>query len=281
MDDLLIHHLRGLPAFRALLRAVEARFYADLPIPRPILDLGCGDGHFGWVALGDVEAGFDPWWQPLTEARDRGGYQVLVQASGASMPYPDGHFATVVSNSVLEHIPDLPPVLEETARVLQPGGHFYFCVPGPSFGRFLSVSRGFDRMGLHGAARAYRRFFNRISRHYHCDGVGVWQKRLEASGLALTGSWAYFSRRALTALEWGHYLGLPSLVAKKLTGRWVLWRARANLWPTERLTRPLYDEPLSRPPTGRDGSEKDPDAEGAYLFFAARKPEMVERTTQA
>ncbi len=279
MDDLLTQHLRDLPAFRALLRSVEARFYADLPLPRPILDLGCGDGHFGWAALGDVEAGFDPWWQPLTEARDRAVYQVLSQASGAEMPYPDGHFATVVSNSVLEHIPDLLPVLEETARVLQPGGHFYFCVPGPSFGRFLSLSRGLDRLGLRGMAKAYRRFFNRISRHYHCDGVGVWQKRLEASGLALNGSWAYFSRRALTALEWGHYLGFPSLVAKKLTGRWILWGARANLWPTELLMRPLYDEPLSRPPTGRDGSEEDAETEGAYLFFSARKPQMVERTT--
>ena len=45
-DDLLWRHLRGVPAFRALLRAVESRFYQDLELPRPVLDLGCGDGHF-------------------------------------------------------------------------------------------------------------------------------------------------------------------------------------------------------------------------------------------
>ena len=37
--------LRELPAFRALLRAVEARFYDHIPLPDPVLDLGCGSGR--------------------------------------------------------------------------------------------------------------------------------------------------------------------------------------------------------------------------------------------
>lgn len=265
MDDLLWCHLRDLPAFRALLRAVEGRFYAgmssipDLPLPRPVLDLGCGDGHFASVVFDEpLDAGFDPWWGPLTESRERDAYRVLAQAEGARMPYPDDHFATVVSNSVLEHIPELPPVLAETARVLEPGGWFYFCVPGPNFLPFLSIGRALDRVGLRSLGDAYRRLFNRISRHYHCDGPQVWEQRLEEAGLELVRSWPYFSRQALVALEWGHYFGLPSLVTKKLTGRWILWPSRVNLWLTERLVRPLYEEPLP--------------GEGAYLFFVAHKP---------
>jgi SAM-dependent methyltransferase len=279
VDDLLWRHLRDLPAFRALLRAVEARFYADLPLPRPVLDLGCGDGHFASVAFdGPLEAGFDPWLGPLTEARKRGAYHVLSQAEGARMPYPDGIFATVVSNSVLEHIPQVQAVLAEVARVLrspepaegQPGGWFYFCVPGPNFLPFLSIGQVLDRLWSwslrhspfairHSPGEAYRRFFNRISRHHHCDGAGVWERRLEVAGLLLVRWWPYFSRRALAALEWGHYLGLPSLVCKKLTGRWVLCPSRANLWLTERLVRPFYQESLSL------------DSTGAYLFFVAQK----------
>jgi len=275
-DDLLWRHLRDLPAFRALLRAVEARFYAGLPLPRPVLDLGCGDGHFASVAFdGPLEAGFDPWWGPLAEAHERGAYRLLVQAEGMRMPYHDGTFATVVSNSVLEHIPRVQPVLAEVSRVLQPGGIFYFCVPGPNFLPFLSIGRSLDWLWplrhspfairhspfaiRNSPGEAYRRFFNRISRHCHCDGAEVWAQRLEAAGLRLVRWWPYFSRRALTALEWGHYLGLPSLVCKKLTGRWILWPSRANLWLTERLMRPLYEEPLPQ--------------EGAYLFFVVRKPE--------
>lgn len=270
-DDLLWRHLRDLPAFRALLRATEARFYANLPLAEPVLDLGCGDGHFGSVALPrPPQVGLDPQAGPLGEARRRGRYRLLVRARGERLPFPDGSFATVVSNSVLEHIPQVEPVLAEVARVLRypepaagiPGGAFYFCVPGPNFLSFLSIGRALDQVWLQPLADAYRAFFNHISRHHHCDGPGVWKARLETAGLRLVRWRAYFSRRALTALEWGHYLGLPSLVAKRLSGRWVLCPSRANLWLTERLLRPLYRESVPL------------DSAGAYLFFVARKEGM-------
>lgn len=257
-EDLLWRHLRELPAFRALLRATEARFYADLPLQPPILDLGCGDGHFGAVALPrPPDVGLDPSAEALAEARSREGYRLLLLGRGARLPFSSSTFATVVCNSVLEHIPQVEPVVVEAARVLRPGGVFYFSVPGPNFLPFLSVGRALDRIGLHRMADLYRRWFNRISRHHHCDGPDVWERRLRKAGLRLLGWWPYFSRRALTALEWGHYLGLPSLLAKRLAGRWILWPSRANLWVTERLIRPLYREP--------------PPSEGAYLFFIARK----------
>ena len=260
VDDLLWRHLRDLPAFRALLRAVEASFYVDLPLRRPVLDLGCGDGHFATVAFdGPLDAGFDPGWGPLNEACTRRAYHLLAQAQGARMPYPDRSFATVVSNSVLEHIPQVQPALAEVARVLQPGGRFYFCVPGPNFLPFLSIGRALDRVGLRSVGETYRRLFNRISRHHHCDGAEVWERRLGAAGMRIVRWWAYFPRRALVALEWGHYLGLPSLVCKRLAGRWVLCPARGNLWLTERLVRPLYEESLSL------------DGPGAYLFFVAER----------
>lgn len=273
MRDLLWEQLGDLPAFRALLRAVEARFYDQLCLPSPILDLGCGDGHFASVAFdGPLSSGVDPWWAPLTEARHREAHEVLAQAEGARMPFPDAHFGTVVSNSVLEHVLDVEPVLGEVNRVLRPGGWFHFCVPGPSFSRFLSVGRALDRLGCEALARSYRRLFNRISRHHHCDGVTLWHERLKGAGLSLDRWWTYFSPRALAALEWGHYLGFPSLLIKAMTGRWVLWPSKANLWLTERLVRPFYEEQLSRPPEARCQSKQAGELDGAYLFFVARKP---------
>ena len=269
-DDLLWRHLKELPAFRGLLRAVEARFYVErtrLPLPKPILDVGCGDGHFASVTFSDpLDAGLDPWWGPLTEARARRAYRTLAQADGAHMPYADDHFASAISNSVLEHIPAVEAVLAETARVLRPGAPFYFCVPGDHFLPFLSIGRALDALRLRPVADAYRRFFNRISRHYHCDDAETWRARLERAGLVLDRRWPYFSRGALTALEWGHYLGLPALVAKKLTGRWILSPSKANLWLTNRLLRHYYEEPLPE--------------KGAYLFFVARKPTKGELDNQ-
>ncbi len=251
--------LRELPAFRALLRAVETRFYADLPLPRPILDLGCGDGHFADVTFdAPLDAGLDPWWAPLSEARQRDAHRLLACASGAHMPYPTDFFGSVVSNSVLEHIPHVDPVVEEVARVLRPGGWFHFCVPGPNFRAFLSVARALDVLRLPGVAEAYRRLFDRIARHYYYDTPGGWEERLARAGLHMERWWSYFSPAALAALEWGHPLGLPSLVAKKLTGRWLLAPAGWNLKPVEILLRRYYEEPLPE--------------EGAYLFFVARKP---------
>jgi SAM-dependent methyltransferase len=259
-DDLLWRNLMDLPAFRGLLRAVEARFYQDIELPDPVLDLGCGDAHFAAVAFGrPLAAGVDPWTPPLREARRlrRSAYQLLVQAQGSALPFPAGHFASAMSNSVLEHIPVLEPVLAEVGRVLRPGAPFVFCVPSEHFLEFLSISGALRRAGLRAPAGAYESFFNRISRHFHCDDPQTWRRRVEAAGMRLEKYWYYFSPGALRALEWGHYLGLPAALAHTLTGRWVLARSRANLALTERLLRPYYDEPLPR--------------KGAYLFFIARK----------
>ncbi len=259
-DDLLWRNLKDLPAFRGLLRAVEARFYQDIDLPEPVLDLGCGDAHFASVAFDHpLTAGVDPWTPPLREARRlrRSAYRLLAQAGGSRLPFATGHFASAMSNSVLEHIPVLEPVLAEVGRVLRPGAPFVFCVPSDYFLRFLSISGALARAGLRGPAAAYEAFFNRISRHYHCDGPEVWRARVEAAGMRLEKYWYYFSPGALRALEWGHYLGLPAAVAHTLTGRWVLAPSRANLAVTERLLRPFYEERLPE--------------KGAYLFFIARK----------
>ena len=258
-DDLLWQHLKDLPAFRGLLRAVEARFYQDLlPLEEPVLDVGCGDGHFASLALPTpLTAGIDPAGDVLREARSRCAYRVLARSCGDALPFACERFATVVSNSVLEHIPAVEPVVAEIARVLRPGGRFIFCVPGDHFTELLFFPTLLRRLGADGAARAYERYFNRISRHHHCDGPETWQRRLDRAGLELLDWFPYFSRRAHHALDLGHYLGLPSLVTRKLLGRWIMVPARWNLALTERTLRPFYEEP--RP------------AVGAYLFFVARK----------
>jgi SAM-dependent methyltransferase len=149
-------------------------------------------------------------------------------------------------------------VLAEVARVLKPGGRFIFCVPGEHFTDLLLFSHLLQRLGLEGPARAYRGYFNRISRHHHCDGPAVWDERLARAGLKRVEAFHYFSRRATQALDVGHYLGAPSLIAKKLFGRWILAPSRWNLALTERWLRPLNEEPL-------------PEV-GAYLFVVAIKP---------
>lgn len=256
--DLLKAHLREEPAFRALLRAVESRFYDDFCFPRPILDVGCGDGSFASVTFNKaLDVGFDPSRKSLVEAQERCAYRMLVQADGVHMPFADDQFGSALSNSVLEHIPVVEDVLQEISRVLKSGAPFYFCVPSDNFLSFLSVGRLLDALHAHCLAKRYRHFFNSISRHYHSDDAATWIARLERVGLSVECWWTYFSVEAVSALEWGHYLGLPSLIAKKMTGRWVVGPEDLYLRLTDHLLRGYYDEPLPKV--------------GGYLFFVARR----------
>mgnify|MGYP000002900413 CR=1 FL=1 len=257
--DYLTLHLRELPYFRSLVRAVEARFYQDYPLPQPTLDVGCGDGHFASVAFErQLEVGIDPWFAPLREAQQRAAYRLLLQAEGARLPFADGFFASAVSNSVLEHIPQVEAVLAEINRVLKEGAPFYFCVPNHQFLAALSVGRFLDRLGLTALGNAYRAFFNRISRHHHCDPPEVWQARLERAGFTLIEWWHYFSPAALAVVEWGHYFGLPSLLVKKLSGRWILAPYAWNLALTRRIVQDAYLQEARC-------------AEGVYTFYIAHK----------
>ena len=254
---ILRRHLNALPYFRALVRAVEDRFYQELPLPRPVLDIGCGDGHFASVAFDrPLDCGLDP--SPIVrEAAARGGYRLVLQGDGGRLPLPSRFFASAMSNSVLEHIPQLDAVLREVARVLRPGAPFIFCVPNPNYLGFLSIGGWLDALGLRSLAGAYRRWFRRMTRVEHLEPVQAWRARLEAAGFGLERSWEYFSKGAMQTLEWGHLGGVPSLVAHKFTGRWIVAPGRANLALTERLVARYFDEGLPKA--------------GAFSFYVARR----------
>jgi ubiquinone/menaquinone biosynthesis C-methylase UbiE len=194
--DYLFLHLRDLPYFRALVRAVEASYYQDLDLQSPMLDVGCGDGHFASLVYDQkVDVGLDPWHKPIHEARERACYALLVEADAGWSPFPDGTFGSAFSNSVLEHIPHVDAVLQETARVLKPGALFAFCVPNPRYFSSLSLTHWFGKR--------YEDWFRKISRVEHADEPEIWNSRLETAGFRLERWWHYFSPSAMRVLEWG------------------------------------------------------------------------------
>jgi len=254
-------NLRELPYFRAFLRAIEGRFYESLDMTGPVLDLGCGDGSFAQITFNQpLDVGIDPWTAPIRKAVKTEAYKLVIQGDGHQMPFPDEHFGCAISNSVLEHIPDLQPVLEDVSRVLKPGGVFYFCVPNHQFLPNLSIARFFDRIKLNGLARIYRKFFNRIARHYHCYDPEKWKTMLDEAGFEVVDWWHYFSPQALAVLEWGHYFGLPSAISHLLFRNWILVPARWNLTLTNIIVNKYYSEDPRTP-------------EGTCTFYVTRKKE--------
>jgi SAM-dependent methyltransferase len=243
---------------RAILRAVECRLMSQVRLTPPVLDIGCGDGHFASIAYDQlpIDVGSDVMARDLPEAASRSGvYRVVMFASATALPFNDASFNTVVSNCVLEHIPDNESVLREIARVLRPGGIFAATLPSEHFPEYLFGASMLRSLGLRRLSQAYGDFFNRISRHYHVCSPEVWRDRLSSVGLVVEEQRYYFSAAAHRRFDLSHYLGLPNLVSKRLLGRWVLFGWQAKLF--EHWLRPYYDEPLM--------------ASGAYQFVRCHK----------
>jgi ubiquinone/menaquinone biosynthesis C-methylase UbiE len=250
-------HLRELPYFRAMIRAIEAQFYQEFEPSPPTIDIGCGDGHFASITFNrKLEVGLDPSRSPLRQAARYGGYHSLVQAEGGRIPFPDGYFASAISNSVLEHIPQVQHVLIELRRVMQMGAPFIFCVPNPRYLTELSMPGFLSRIGLKGAGQAYTRWFKRMSRVEHTTWPDEWQKWLQEAGFRLEKWWHYFSPEAMRTMEWGHYLGAPTLLPHAISQRWIIAPWRWNLTLTERLIRRYV--------------VAQPDPQGTFTFYVAR-----------
>jgi SAM-dependent methyltransferase len=257
-EDILWRNLCELPYFRSILRAVESRLVQEIKLPEPILDLGCGDGHFASVTYNYLlNVGLDPSIKPIREAKERCVYELLVQADGAFSPFASEAFSSALSNSVLEHIPHLDSVLTDLARILVSGAPFVFTVPNPEYERMLSVASFLRRLRLHSIASSYQDWFNRMSRTENLFYEEEWEQRLSRAGFDIVETIRYFSPSALRALEWGHYFGAPCLFARWLTGRWILVSKKWNLWLTERLVRRYVEEA--------------PTEDGTYNFYLARR----------
>ncbi len=179
-----------------LWRAVELRMAAEERYERPLLDLGCGDGLIGQALFGtqgQVDAGLDPWVDQLRQAARSGVYRHVDLADGHRLPYADGTFATVFSNSVLEHIPDVEPVVREVGRVLrcpesaegQPGGHFIFTVPSDAFHSLLDGYIQAMETGNVEKAKWYAAGVDVWLEHHHYHTPDEWRNILAAAGMTL------------------------------------------------------------------------------------------------
>jgi SAM-dependent methyltransferase len=97
-----------------------------------VLDIGCGAGMDSLVAaqmvgLEGAVTGIDMTPQMLAKARRAAeelgaGNVAYLECEAERMPFPDGSFDVVISNGVIDLIPDKDAIFSEIHRVLVPGG---------------------------------------------------------------------------------------------------------------------------------------------------------------
>jgi len=184
----------------AFFRSVEVAYVISEGLPPGRgLDLGCGDGkltgvlfaHLGRRAL----VGIDPDPTETELARESGLYEEVHTVSGDSVPAADESFDFVLSNSTLEHIPDIGPVLDETARVVKPGGSFIFTVPSE---RFHECLRG---PLVSGDRAGYLRELDERNAHLRYWSPERWREELSHRGLSAGTATRYLTREEMRRWE--------------------------------------------------------------------------------
>lgn len=163
------------PVCHAIPRSNEALAMRKVSLLPPVLDLGCGDGRFALFTFGGkkLEVGLDRNRKEVIKARKTRAYKKIVVADASNIPFADGSFGSVISNSVLEHVENLDKVLTEVARILKKGGILVLTVPIPLVSNYQFWSRFIP---------GYAKLKRKLWRHTNYFGERQWQERLEKGG---------------------------------------------------------------------------------------------------
>ncbi len=173
-----------------LWRAAEVAVLRQQTYEPPILDLGCGDGLVTSMVLSEIDIGIDPDPKPLAQAQGRGIYQRLLALPVENAQLPNESISTVVSNSVLEHIPQLDTVLEAVARLLRPSGKLIFTTPTEAFSGWLALP-----------ITGYATWRNQQLCHLNLWTVEQWAQHLERVGLEIEEVRPYLRRELVSTWD--------------------------------------------------------------------------------
>lgn len=243
-------YLRERPLFLSLIRAKEAELYQKyIPLKTPVLDVGCGDGFFAAVTFSEqhgfsriedgskrirkskqafIDVGLDVKDSRVEEGRKLGIYKKIVIYDGQKIPFPDNSFGTVVSNCVLEHIPDLDLTLKEIKRVLKPGGLFLTTVATKNWEEYL-----FGNIIL---GEKYKNWMRKKQVHFNLLTPDGWKSKFVKAGLKTIEAIGYLDKKAVQAIDIFHYTSVSSLIYYKMTKKWIIWPGKTELFPLKFLT---------------------------------------------
>jgi len=219
----LLRYISMAPLALAFERVVEYRILKEQEFERPVLDIGCGEGVFTNILFSSkIDLGIDPNPKELKRAHDLGGYKELIECFGDKIPKPDGAYRTIFSNSVIEHIVDIKPVLAEAYRLLAPGGRLYLTVPSNRFDEYTFISQILLFFGLKNWQKRFSFFFNRFWAHYHYYDPEQWSKLVSEPGFEVVELRGYCPKRVCMMNDFLVPFSILEYLTKKFFNRWTL-----------------------------------------------------------
>ncbi|MEN6549049.1 MAG: class I SAM-dependent methyltransferase [Armatimonadia bacterium] len=247
VTDYLAETLRRYPELPeyALWRAIELRMLGQFTLPEPILDLGCGDGSFASLLFGPGKdiTGMDVETPLLPHARATGVYREVLDADATRLPFADGTFASILSNCVLEHIPDDAAAVREMGRVLRPGGTAVVTVPSTQLRDGLYTYKQLLARGDTEHAEQYRRDFDTRLQHHHYHSVDEWRELFAAAHMEVQTVQAYLPEPVVSLWDrLENYLLQPiyTVLSHKKLALIILLPTALRRWLTYRFLRRYY-----------------------------------------
>lgn len=227
----LYNYLQEAPIPLAFERAFECEILSKQNFSRPILDIGCGDGIFAKILFDEkIDTGLDPLAHELESAKKYDLYNELIEAFANKIPVQNETFKTIFSNSVLEHIPDLEPVLKEINRVLSKDGNFLITIPTNYFDNYSMIYQTFSFLGLNKFAQSYQVFFNNFWKHYHYYKREDWIKLFEKNGFKVKNIIEYGTKSDCLFNDFMLPNTFPNFLVKKILNRFFLIKSLRKIY---------------------------------------------------
>jgi ubiquinone/menaquinone biosynthesis C-methylase UbiE len=256
------NYLKHAPLPLAVERTQECMLLSKHKFESPILDIGCGDGIFADMLFSKmIDVGVDPNSKELQRAQKTNKYSELIQCYGDNIPKPDGSFKTIFSNSVMEHIPDIKPVLNEAYRLLDNDGRLYLTLPTYLFDKYTFGYQILNKLGLKSVAKKFSNFFNKFWNHYHYYDVAGWRELFNEVGFIVDFEQEYGKKSMCMFNDFMAFFSLPSLFARKIANRWF-W---SDKWRNKYLKMLTPIIPLSFK------NIETQIGQGGLIFFVLRK----------
>lgn len=250
-----------------LQRSIEANIWHICKFKSPVLDIGIGNGEISKHIFKNhrpIDIGIDIDKSGLANARATKKYKKVMCANAQNLPFKDGSFNTVVSNSAFEHIADDLKAFSEVSRVLKNDGLFFLVVPNTNLRNWIfEYEKNRDRS----KAKDKLEKFNKRANHLHYRSLCEWKKIFKKNNMEIV-FYKYFFRKNV-ALHWYKMVKLLTYSFKKRELWSLLGQSRITKFLPKKIIMQLMEKNVLKK-SYEKGFFTDSE-EGAQLFMIIRK----------